>query len=331
MNEGRDDKEKNDRMKEFLRSQPDEGDDFEKEAREGYQLLSGEEEALELKARVDARINREIGTQHNRSTFYWMAAAALLIFIGFSVYFVTDNPPQPAELSLSVEDRKEELRPAETSTYQPHTERATAQHATAKQEQAEAPLIRKRSPEKKTAEAETEGERLSNESAAAAMKKSDELAAVAEGAGVVTAAEVEMPKAVDLDASAPPPQPMKAAEKRGGQNARSAAPVRESANAAFESQAVTATPVITVAYPKGKDSLCALLKRDLPAEIGRFDVILFVNTSGAVEKTRLLNTYSLTRDQKRTLEKVLLSVKGFTLSADPGPGGLAEYRFGCAP
>lgn len=68
-------------------------DDFEKEAMAGFDMLASKEEANELKAALDKRINEEvfIKKESHNPKIYWFAAAGLALVIGLSVLFIVND------------------------------------------------------------------------------------------------------------------------------------------------------------------------------------------------------------------------------------------------
>jgi hypothetical protein len=68
-------------------------DAFEKEAMAGFDMLASKEEANELKAALDKRINQEvfIKKESHNPKIYWFAAAGLALVIGLSVLFVLND------------------------------------------------------------------------------------------------------------------------------------------------------------------------------------------------------------------------------------------------
>jgi hypothetical protein len=68
-------------------------DDFEREAMAGFDMLSSKDEANELKAALDKRINEEvfIKKESHNPKIYWFAAAGLALVIGLSVLFILND------------------------------------------------------------------------------------------------------------------------------------------------------------------------------------------------------------------------------------------------
>lgn len=87
-------------------------DDFEKEALEGFAMLENEQEALGLKAALDARIKDKLfDTKKKRSPFYWAAAAAMFLIMGLSAYFILSN-----ETEITQEKNMAIVSPAQDKT-----------------------------------------------------------------------------------------------------------------------------------------------------------------------------------------------------------------------
>jgi hypothetical protein len=86
-------KDHNQRLKNLLNKNstemPDNADEFEKAALEGFALLESEQEVLDLKDSLDLKIYAEVfkAKKQDSRTRYWLAAAVLIGAIGFSIYF----------------------------------------------------------------------------------------------------------------------------------------------------------------------------------------------------------------------------------------------------
>lgn len=68
-------------------------DDFEKDAIEGFDMLESEQEATDLKAALDTRIQKELfdKEEERNPKVYWFAAAGLILVIGLTVLFIRNN------------------------------------------------------------------------------------------------------------------------------------------------------------------------------------------------------------------------------------------------
>jgi hypothetical protein len=96
-------------------------DDFEREAMAGFDMLSSKDEANELKAALDKRINEEvfIKKESHNPKIYWFAAAGLALLIGLSVLFILNDSnsiSKSSDLAISetqqtaLPDSKNELK-----------------------------------------------------------------------------------------------------------------------------------------------------------------------------------------------------------------------------
>ncbi|MDP3558701.1 MAG: hypothetical protein Q8T03_15110 [Bacteroidota bacterium] len=85
-------------------------DDFEKEAMVGFNMLESEKEAFDLKANLDARINKELFNKEekNNPKIYWLAAAGLALIIGLSTLFVINDTNKNNNLAIT-DTQKESL------------------------------------------------------------------------------------------------------------------------------------------------------------------------------------------------------------------------------
>lgn len=92
-------------------------DDFEKDAFAGFEMLDSEQEAKDLKAALDTRINNELfkKEEKNNPKIYWLAAAGLALVIGLAVLFVSNSNEaisSGSNLAISnVEEKSEETLP----------------------------------------------------------------------------------------------------------------------------------------------------------------------------------------------------------------------------
>lgn len=79
-------------------------DAFEQEALEGFASLSGKQEALDLKNRLDERIEKELFEKKKRPVFiYWSAAAGFILLIGLVVLFKNVNRIEQQDLAMNNE------------------------------------------------------------------------------------------------------------------------------------------------------------------------------------------------------------------------------------
>lgn len=84
------------------KNQPEESlDAFEQEALEGFAMLESDQEAFELKNKLDSKLYSEVFTDEKKSAGrYWYAAAGLLLVVGFSVYLFRNSELKEDELAI---------------------------------------------------------------------------------------------------------------------------------------------------------------------------------------------------------------------------------------
>lgn len=97
----------NKKLRELLnKSAPD--DDFEKEALEGFGMLPSDEDAQSLKQELDQKIKHLFEKRSGNSLIVYWVAAALLLVMGLSVYFMLSGDAQPDAGQLAVAKTKSE-------------------------------------------------------------------------------------------------------------------------------------------------------------------------------------------------------------------------------
>lgn len=79
------------------------GDDFEKEALEGFAMLDNQQEAFDLKADLDQQMQSQLFAEKKPASpaRYWLAAAGLALVVGTSAYFVLSSEKN-AEKEMAV-------------------------------------------------------------------------------------------------------------------------------------------------------------------------------------------------------------------------------------
>lgn len=108
-----------DKLRELLNKKDGSTDDFEKEALEGFALLGSDEEALQLKAALDKKMSPLFEKKKASQPFvYWMAAAMLLI-MGLSVYFILSNGSEVAgQKDLAIATPPKETTPGTEQSFE---------------------------------------------------------------------------------------------------------------------------------------------------------------------------------------------------------------------
>ncbi len=103
----------NNELKDLLAKQHQNLDNFEQEAMEGFDSLSSEQEALDLKSELDKEINEKLflKEENKKRGWIWLAAASLLLTLGLGIFFVKSdlfNSTEKQNLALNTETDKEE-------------------------------------------------------------------------------------------------------------------------------------------------------------------------------------------------------------------------------
>ena len=96
-----------------IKNPADDLDAFEQDALEGFASLENEQEALNMKARIDKRINEELFEKKKQPLFiYWSAAAGVALLIGLIFLFKTTNTLEKQDMAMNT-PLKEEVQPLE--------------------------------------------------------------------------------------------------------------------------------------------------------------------------------------------------------------------------
>jgi hypothetical protein len=326
------------------RSDPDAMDPFEREALEGYDMLSGEEEAFRLKKKLDSRMAKEFaGGRRYGKVIYWTAAAALVLFISFSVYLIRQEAARPPDLALN---RPEQIKKPEKVPPEfrqgPVTESqgAIQENETVTDKAGTADIRNKKSeaviPEETSVAGMDDMPPKSEEVIQAPETGSEQpLQAVSitdkeskkpaksvqgEGSGDKVSGQTESDMSFSFEA------------KRSAQNSFENRPEAEPA-AAVSAGAVTPYHTNTAVYKGGEEALLKDLKKLLSEkEINRkFDAQLFINSSEKVEQVKLTKTYRMKKNEEAAIKDVLKSLNQFSLSEPVAPGQLTVYSLNYRP
>lgn len=100
-----------------IKNPADDLDAFEQEALEGFAMLENEQEAIEMKKRLDKKLNGELFTKKKQPVYiYWSAAAGVALLIGLILLFKTTNTIEKQDLALNEtkpqEQNELEFKPA---------------------------------------------------------------------------------------------------------------------------------------------------------------------------------------------------------------------------
>lgn len=96
-----------------IKEPADDLDAFEQEALEGFASLENEQEALDMKTRLDKRINEELFEKKKQPLFiYWSAAAGVTLLVGLIFLFKSTNTIESKDMAMNTAP-KEEVQPLE--------------------------------------------------------------------------------------------------------------------------------------------------------------------------------------------------------------------------
>jgi hypothetical protein len=293
------------RLREFLNSPlSDAAGDFEKDAREGFDLLGDDEEAIRIKGSLDRRMHTEvIGTKKGGRVMYRLAIAAMLVITLLSIYFIADSDPIPDQKNIAVNDppqtviRQNEIPPEPVATFnKPEITQKRKEKPVATQDLAD----------------ETGGQKEEvavQEKEQMGITTGQEIAA--SGAGVAPeikqettppAAAPEMDNNFQVKMSEP--------DNAGISKKRSAAAADAAVVPAGRSESLPAMP--EAAYDGGDQAIIRDLKKLLAEKKldGKFDATVYVNENGKVEDADITNAYELKGNEK-ILEEILMKLQGF--------------------
>jgi hypothetical protein len=362
----------NDPLKDLFGRKKDAGmDDFDRDALEGFDMLNSEDDAFELRKKLDARVGNEVfgKKEKNRKAVYWMAAAALLLIVGSAVFVLKEND-RGEETKLAIhktEDKKEEPQKSEPVAVEkdPQTVPEKTQEEPGSVEKRSNGSVTKPFSQPASHDAKNEG--AGGPALAAAKDKK------AENAGE----EVTRSEESEMDLSAAPEKDDKQMEEQvkvavtapvitskntynmassgaASHEWSSPAPSMATPNT-MSTNSVAATvehkakiersrkkaafaeaqikPSTSCYYRDGEKSLKKLLASKLVAKDinGGFAAKLTVNKNGKVEKVEFIKTKDLTDNQKKQIVAVLLSLDGFVVNDNAGNDVPAEYTLNFEP
>ncbi len=274
-------------------------DDFEREAAEGFKGLSGEQEAFDLKERLDRRIAPLFKDRKSHKN-QWLAAAGVLLVVALTVFFLRDEltsnktvvqgSAPPAKESASF--RHQETAPAE------NTGEGETKSGTGISDLSENNAISKKKAEKKdsryreSAMKQTSDEAELTNSVAHAEADKDK---------AEPAVTTDIPVEVANRLAAPPP-----AAKTESFEKKSAAANYTRGKMPAASHAVASAPesVITT------DSLAYFIVKELRLKLQpelqkEFGAILYFGSQGTIEKVRFTDDRKLSRKERSALEKII--------------------------
>lgn len=340
--------------KQAAQQQPE--DSFEAEAMEGFALLDNPQEALDLKAELDERMQQGLLSEKKPaasvSSGYWMAAAGLALAVGISAYFIlagekTAGQEMAVTSALLNYDSVAATPSAEGSFEQKN---ARLDSAGASYNSGASRSSRTGSglpPAEKSQEAAALPQRAAAVAKAPAAPVEAETAGLKDHADLAFAesteernkgrAEEKMEetdrKADDKDAETLAKPKLKEAKKSRSQIASQSAGPSVAANGASAYQRAekkqAADSIVANCYYEGGDkALHQLLTRRLKEkELDRhFSATLFIGANERVLKVEFTQAKEISQEEQNEISYVIQSLDQFRFRNRPAKGELTEYR-----
>jgi hypothetical protein len=338
-------------------------DGFEKEALEGFSMLSSEDDAFELKADLDQKMYKEvfIEDKKSRKLMYWYAAAGLIVAVGFSIYFVQSGlVPENEDLAIKAEPLLKEKVSEEAvvadaakteNKLSKETEPAgTINTLSVAPKQAQVSTVYKSSQQDNSSGAKVKGaggmQPVLNPVAASqaevsaappalyadtpdqVVNKQDVLLDEDKRSSEAPSKENVSVKAVTI--SSKEEESLAKNERRKKQTQQlegvgsGASQNSPSATSRDDRQEISSR----VYYTEGDQALVTYLKTKLKEKnlLQKFDATLYINKNKSVEKVDLKRSYELTKTQQREVIDILKKLDKFNFSSGTENTGLLEYK-----
>ena len=337
-------------------------DDFEKEALEGFSMLENEEDVLNLKSSLDAKIYKEVFAEEKKpGRIIWYAAAGLALLIGLSVYFIQNNPVTKSD-NLAIQSHTSSVHESDSRRIQKSLNEVSKENENLRFKKAENPPEIKSS-EPKNAKGEKEFHK--NVNPQKNEKNSDQNSNAESASGELVTQEVKpqtVPVLAPIEGEKVMMQPSASSgavslgatkdltadylnnssfsvtkndATTAGAEIKKTKPSHNKKRSKNEEQTVAADANSTVAGPSGKSCLYsggeeALLK-DLKTILSskkllqKFDATLFINENKKVVKVIFTETYGLSKTDQKELIDLLKTLDKFEMIGVSGKN-LAEYK-----
>lgn len=335
----------NKKLKDLFNKKNTVSDDFEKEALEGFDLLENEQEAFELKSKLDAKINRELfEKKETRSPFYLLAAAAMALLIGLSAYFILSKGPELTEhKDLAISSPKESANPSIEQSFEakaaelksaPAEEKATL--LSRKKTEAE-PIVSRNQPEQQALapvvyESEGSKDQEIQKENSAEKGKLEESNASADIVVAQPAKKTDQDDKVSGFANSNGPAGKSEAAREELKKAKAQRYAAEPAASSASPESVVSPPTENCYYKTGVNGLKKDLEKKLSAiSLNRsFEAILFINEKKKVEKVEFKNTNGFSEEEIKEVTKSLKSLDKFDFHMEPEPN-LYEFKLDYRP
>jgi hypothetical protein len=321
----------NEELRQFLNNNKP-ADDFEKEALEGFGMLSGHQEALETKKRLDSKIKDKL-FKGNKVVRQWMLAAAGIALVCMLSVLMVFRQEETGDLAIKETQKEIPLVLAPPTAPEVEETPSAIREVGPRRGRSNEPAPK---PEEKTAApqlaaAETPPQPLTSgedQLAVAADMASPAAGKQAEQADFPET-KAEKDKSEDLTAYEQKAEPEKAdrtARKTAAKNKRTAA--AEAAPASIAAQGALFSSAPPCRYPKGDSAFVADLKTRMSRNkpVTAFTAMIVFEKNGEVKSLNLI-TGNLTSEQLEYIKSLIGKMKPFTCEA---PSALT-YTFTFSP
>jgi hypothetical protein len=302
------------RLKDFLEKKPgDLADDFEKEAREGFETITPDE-AIGIRSRLDRRMHHEVLAQKKENKLLLrVAVAAMFLITLMSAYFILENQPAPSKNDLAIQSPHEPVPRQKESVPEQHLSEPAVNS------QEDVPTVVKKHRTQPALSSQVAGSPvIENKKADSESLESG----ITSSAGKAETYE-QMPEATPAVAmnDAVEDRPSVGDRKTKAAAGQPAAPTMRAARA---SDAGTTPAVI---YSAGSEVLAARLKEMLSKNQlhGGFDATLYFAPDNRVTDCKVTWTEKM-KGREKELEDLLSKLDGFSVSPSGTSGERLEYK-----
>jgi len=304
------------RLKDFLdKKQGGPDDDFDLEAREGFDAIAPEE-AIRLHSRLDQRMHTEVLPQKKENKLLFrVAIAAMLVITLMSAYFILQNDSLPPKNNLAIQTSREPVIRQTEIVSEPHIPEPPVSSANSNPQAAKKNRTAETNlPVEVAASPAAENKKANDEPVESDLSSSAGKAGAGEPSPEAVPA-VAMNNGVD-DQAAMRNQKAKAANKQA--TAPAAMGAARAADMISRPQAI---------YAAGTAALAARLKIMLAKNQlgGKFDATLYIDSSNRVIDCKVTWT-DLMKGREKELEELLKQLDGFSVSPPGSSHEKLEYK-----
>lgn len=321
-------------LKDWLnKKNSDHEDAFDKEAREGFDMLASDEEALSLKSTLNKKIHGQLFEDKNsRRPFYWMAAAAMLIISGLSAYFIINDTTNSQNMAIARMPEPENQNPAMEKSFDEKAAEITA-------EASEEPIVAAPKKNKTALPSTAQSQPVAEADYASAAYKTDkDMASTRDD----ESADEHLSKQESAKPVVNSVKKTNEAEERAEENKASDVAAfkndvkKEKSVRAKLAEPMAASPVHSETkalianncyYKGGHEALKRELEKKLKTKnLNRnFDAVLYVSANKHVIKVDLVNKIDFSEEEQAELLTILKSLNDFRFETTPEPSVVSEY------